>query len=81
VSTTQEPMLIDFYADWCEPCKKLTPRLEEKVKKAEGKLKLLKINIDKFGQIANIFQIKSVPTVYLVYGGKAVDAFTGDISD
>lgn len=75
------PLLIDFYADWCVPCKKLTPRLEERIKAADGKLKLLKINIDKFGQVANIFQIKSVPTVYLVYMGRAIDAFTGELSD
>jgi len=74
-------MLIDFYADWCQPCKKLTPRLEERVKKAGGKIKLLKINIDKFGQIANVFKVKAVPTVFLIYGGKSVDAFSGDLND
>lgn len=49
VSNTAEPLIIDFYADWCGPCKKLTPILEERVKKTQGKIKLLKVNIDKCG--------------------------------
>lgn len=49
VGNTAEPMIIDFYADWCGPCKKLTPILENRVKKANGKIKLLKVNIDKCG--------------------------------
>ena len=59
----------------------MTPRLEEKVKLSGGKIKLLKINIDKFGKIAQSFQIKAVPTIYLVFEGKAVDTFSGEISD
>lgn len=51
------------------------------MKNAKGSIKLLKINIDKFGQIANVFNIKSIPTVYLVYGGKAIDSFNGELSD
>jgi thioredoxin len=77
VGGSSETLLIDFYADWCGPCKKLTPRLEKRVNESGGKIKLLKINIDKFGQIAQAFQIKGVPTVYMVHGGKAIDAFTG----
>lgn len=74
-------MLIDFYANWCVPCKKLTPRLEQKVKASGGKLKLLKINIDNFGKIAQVFQIKAVPTVFMIHQGKAIDAFSGEITD
>lgn len=77
VGSCNETLLIDFYADWCMPCKKLTPKLEERVRKSGGKLKMLKINIDKFGKIAQTFQIKSVPTVYMIHEGKAVDAFSG----
>jgi putative thioredoxin len=59
----------------------LTPKLEQKVKQSGGKLKLLKINIDNFGKIAQTFQIKAVPTVYMVYQGKAVDMFSGEFTD
>ena len=55
----------------------MTPKLESKVRESGGKLKLLKINIDKFGRIAQAFQIKAVPTVFMVYDGKAIDAFSG----
>ena len=49
VANTAEPLVIDFYADWCQPCKQLTPILEERIKKSQGKIKLLKVNIDKCG--------------------------------
>jgi thioredoxin-like negative regulator of GroEL len=49
IENTAEPLVIDFYADWCGPCKKLTPILEEKITEAKGKFKLLKVNIDKCG--------------------------------
>ena len=69
-----------MYADWCEPCKKLTPKLEERVKEATN-VRLLKVNIDKFPQIAQALQVKSVPTVYLIYGKQAVDGFQGAVPD
>ncbi len=81
VGACTETLLIDFYADWCGPCKKLTPKLEQKVKASGGKIKLLKINIDNFGKIAQTFQIKAVPTVYMIYQGKAIDAFSGELTD
>jgi thioredoxin-like negative regulator of GroEL len=62
-------------------CKNLTPKLESRIKNSGGQLKLLNINIDKFGDVAKVFQVKAVPTIYLVYQGKALDSFTGDISD
>ncbi len=77
IGNTSEPLIIDFYADWCGPCKKLTPILEERVKKLQGKVKLLKVNIDKCGQLAHQLKITSVPTVYAVFRGQAIDSFQG----
>ena len=71
---------MDLYAEWCGPCKQLTPRLEERVKKMEG-VKMVKIDIDKCPQIASALQVKSVPTVYLVFQGQAVDGFNGNVPD
>jgi putative thioredoxin len=59
----------------------MTPRLEKRVKDAKGKLKLVHINIDAHGQIANHFKVKDVPTIFLVYMGRSIDSFTGEISD
>lgn len=59
----------------------MTPKLEARVKAAGGQLKLLNINIDKFGDVAKVFQVKAVPTIYLIYQGKAIDSFSGEISD
>lgn len=71
---------MDLYADWCGPCKQLTPRLIERIQKS-GKAKLVKVNIDTCPQIAQALQVKSVPTVYLLYKGQAVDGFQGNASD
>jgi thioredoxin-like negative regulator of GroEL len=51
------------------------------VKGSDGQLKLLNINIDKFGDVAKVFQVKAVPTIYLIYQGKAIDSFSGELSD
>lgn len=70
------PVVLDCYADWCEPCKRLTPILESRAKGATN-WKLVKLNIDKFKDIANMLQLKAVPTVYLVVNGRSVDGFSG----
>jgi len=59
----------------------MTPRLEKRIKDAKGKLKLVNINIDAHGQIANHFKVKDVPTIFLVYMGRSIDSFTGELSD
>ena len=76
VESSDEPVVLDLYADWCEPCKKLTPILE-KAANAQANWKLLKINIDKIPEVANQLQIKSVPTVILVANKQFIDAFSG----
>ena len=62
---TTTPVLIDFYADWCEPCKQLTPLLEKIVSKEENQNKIIlaKVNVDKVGEIAASFEIETLPTV------------------
>ncbi|NOX86642.1 MAG: thioredoxin [Chlorobi bacterium] len=58
-----EPCVIDFYADWCRPCKMVAPIMEDLAKQYEGKVKIYKINVDKEKQLASIFQISSIPAV------------------
>ncbi|MFL2660081.1 MAG: thioredoxin [Alphaproteobacteria bacterium] len=74
------PVMIDFWADWCQPCKKLMPVLEQIVNSYKGKIKLAKINIDENKQMAEQMQIRSVPTVAIVYKGQPIDGFNGNIA-
>ena len=71
------PVLVDFWAPWCGPCKSLTPVLEGLAKKHNGAFKLAKINIDENQELAMQFQVRSVPTVVLVKDGAIVDGFMG----
>ena len=65
------PVIVDFWAPWCGPCKQLTPILEKVVTEAGGKVQLIKLNIDEAQQIATQMQIQSVPAVYAFFGGVA----------
>jgi len=71
------PVIVDFWAPWCGPCKQLTPTLERVVNKKNGKIILVKINVDENQGIASQLNIQSIPTVYGFVDGKPVDAFQG----
>ena len=71
------PVIVDFWAPWCGPCKTLGPALEAAVKDAKGAVKMVKVDVDQNQQIAAQLQIQSIPTVYAFYKGKPIDAFQG----
>jgi putative thioredoxin len=73
----RQPVLVDFWAPWCEPCKQLTPLLEKVVKSAGGKIKLVKMNIDEHPQIAGRLGVRSIPAVFAFQKQQPVDGFVG----
>jgi len=71
------PIVVQFWAPWCGPCKQLGPLLEKVVAAAKGKVKMVRINIDENQQIAQQMRVQSVPTVYVFFNGQPVDGFAG----
>lgn len=80
-ASMQVPVLIDFWAEWCGPCKTLGPVLEKLAAEYNGAFVLAKVDVDKEQQIAAAFQIRSVPTVFLLVGGQPVDGFPGALPE
>lgn len=73
------PIIVDFWAPWCGPCKTLVPQLEAAVTAAKGAVKMVKINVDEAQAIAGQLQIQSVPTVYAFWKGQPIDGFQGAV--
>jgi thioredoxin 1 len=69
--------LVDFYADWCGPCKMITPHLETAAKELQGKASIIKIDVDRSQQVASKYQVTSIPTLILFNNGKEVDRIVG----
>src|SRR5882672_9538862 len=77
----RQPVLVDFWAPWCGPCKQLTPILEKTVKAAKGKVKLAKMNIDEHPAIPGQMGIQSIPAVIAFSNGQPVDGFMGALPE
>lgn len=77
----QTPVLIDFWAEWCGPCKTLGPILENLAADYHGAFRLAKVDVDKEPQLAGAFQVRSIPTVFLVKDGQLVDGFPGALPE
>lgn len=77
----RQPVLVDFWAEWCGPCKQLAPVLEQAVRAAKGKVKLVKMDIDKHPTIPGQLGIQSIPAVFAFVNGQPVDGFLGALPE
>jgi len=80
-ASMERPVIVDFWAPWCGPCKQLTPALEKVVSEAGGKVALAKVNVDENKGIAQQLRVQSLPTVYAFYQGRPLDGFQGALPE
>lgn len=76
-ASNNQPVMVDFWADWCRPCKQLTPTVEELAREHAGKLKVVKLNVDENMNAAGKFQIRGIPTLLIFKGGQVADQIVG----
>jgi len=80
-ASKSQPVLVDFWATWCGPCRTLTPMIEKAVRAAGGAVKLVKIDVDKNPAYAGQLRVQSIPTVYAFVNGQPVDGFQGAVPE
>ena len=80
VLESELPVLVDLWAEWCGPCKQLSPRVEEVARELAGRLKVVKVNVDQNPELAQAFRAQSIPMLVVIVGGRPAKSATGAIS-
>ncbi len=77
VTNSTTPVLVDFWAEWCGPCKMLSPIIDQLSDELQGKMKVAKVNVDEAPELAGKFNVMSIPTLLIFKGGKPIDQIVG----
>src|SRR5690554_5672508 len=80
VTNADLPVLVDFWAPWCGPCKMIAPVLDELAEDLDGKVKIVKINVDDYGEAAESFNVRGIPTLMIFKGGESTATKVGALS-
>ncbi len=80
VLDSTQPVLVDFWAEWCGPCKAIAPILDELAEELDGRIKIAKVDVDQLSDLAGQFGIRSIPTLLVMQGGEVKEQMVGALS-